>query len=212
MIPASTERSLFPAIIPPGPAHIHGVRSMALSSNRTTALVAGFWSALPLDYALRIGGRGHLDVTDARTMPVPLAEHPLAEALLLRCLRLNCLTDAYGPLWKELYVEAWSIDEWGVAWPGVDKINSIEAAWVHDTPLRTERARRAALVELDVLAAIMLEISVNELVALYKSRFRNLWITRARCGSTGAGESLQRTSINGVTVRPRNTGGSLRNT
>ena len=107
-------------------------------------------------------------------MPVPLAEHPLAEALLLRCLRLNCLTDAYGPLWKELYVEAWSIDEWGVAWPGLDKINSIEAAWVHDTPLRTERARRAALVELDVLAAIMLEISVNELVALYKSRFPQL--------------------------------------
>jgi hypothetical protein len=190
MIPASTERSLFPAIIPPGPAHIHGVRSMALTSNKMTALVAGFWSALPLDYALRIGGRGHLDVTDARTMPVPLAEHPLAEALLLRCLRLNCLTAAYAPLWKELYLDAWSHDEWGVAWPGLRKINSIDAVWSHGTPLRTERARRAALVELDVLAAIMLEMSVDELIALYKSRFPQLVDYEGEMWFDGGGRKL----------------------
>jgi hypothetical protein len=92
MIPASTERSLFPAVIPPGPAHIHGVRSMALVSNRATALVAGFWATVPLDYAVRIGGRGHLDVAEARAMPVPDLDHPLSGALLLRTLRLNCLT------------------------------------------------------------------------------------------------------------------------
>ena len=182
---------------------------MALSSNRMTALVAGFWSALPLDYALRIGGRGHLDVTDARTMPVPLAEHPLAEALLLRCLRLNCLTDAYAPLWKELYVEAWSIDEWGAAWPGLDKINSIEAAWIHNTPLRPERARRAALVELDVLAALMLEISVNELVALYKSRFPQLVDYESEMYFDANGRKLA-ANHNGVTGRPRTTGSSSR--
>ena len=147
---------------------------MALGSNRMTALVAGFWSALPLDYALRIGGRGHLDVADARTMPVPADDHPLAEAMLLRTMRLNCLTDAYAPLWEELYRDAWHRDEWGAEWQGLAKLNSTNMLWRHATPLRTERARRAALVELDVLAALMLHMSADELVALYRSRFPQL--------------------------------------
>jgi hypothetical protein len=174
MIPASTERSLFPALIPPGPAHIHAVRSMALSSNRTTALVAGFWATIPLDYALRIGGRGHLDVADARTMPVPALDHLLSEALLLRALRLNCLTTAYDALWREIYRDSWGRDEWAAAWPGLERLSAVGPVWTHNTPLRTERARRAALVELDVLAAIMLEISADELIAIYKSRFPQL--------------------------------------
>jgi hypothetical protein len=29
---------------------------MALATNRLTAMVAGFWAALPMDYALRIAG------------------------------------------------------------------------------------------------------------------------------------------------------------
>lgn len=60
MIPFDTERSLFSALIPPGPAHIHGVHTMAFSSNLMTALNAGFWAALPLDYLLRITGRANL--------------------------------------------------------------------------------------------------------------------------------------------------------
>ena len=174
MIPASTERSLFPAIIPPGPAHIHAVRSMALSSNRNTVMVAGFWATIPLDYALRVGGHGHLDVADARAMPVPDMDHPLSDALLLRTLRLNCLTTAYGDLWSELYREEWRREEWAVAWPAMRALGAAAPQWERDTPLRTERERRSALVELDVLAAIMLGLSMDELIALYKSRFPQL--------------------------------------
>lgn len=36
MIPDDTDRSLFPAIYPPGPAHIHGVRSLAMSTSYDT--------------------------------------------------------------------------------------------------------------------------------------------------------------------------------
>ncbi|MGH9437878.1 MAG: class I SAM-dependent DNA methyltransferase, partial [Terriglobia bacterium] len=174
MIPASTARSLFPAVIPPGPAHIHGVRSMALTSNRQTAMIAGFWAAIPLDYALRIGSHGHLDVADARMMPAPNADHPLSEALLLRTLRLNCLTNIYDSLWRELYRDAWKQEEWAASWPEMKPLSVISPQWECDTPLRAERDRRSALVELDVLAAIMLEMSADELIALYRSRFPQL--------------------------------------
>ncbi|TDD80734.1 class I SAM-dependent DNA methyltransferase [Actinomadura darangshiensis] len=174
MIPASTERSLFPALFPPGPAHIHGVRSMALSNDRETALVAGFWAGLPVDYFLRIGGRGHLDVADARLMPAPDSQHPLADALLLRALRLNCLTSAYADLWRRLFVGDWVADVWAVCWDGVAALGTVSPHWDNDTPLRTEFARRAALVEIDALVAVMLGIKFESLLAIFRSRFPQL--------------------------------------
>ncbi|MFD3733276.1 class I SAM-dependent DNA methyltransferase [Streptomyces sp. NPDC058632] len=176
MIPSATERSLFVALIPPGPSHIHGMRSMACPDNRTTALTVGFWSTLPVDYAVRITGRGHLDVADARTLPAPTSEHPLADALLLRTLRLNCLTSAYAPLWSELYRPTWpGYEDWACPWPGVGPLaGHITPEWEPDTPLRTEYERRAALVELDSLVAVWLGISADELVAIYLSRFPQL--------------------------------------
>jgi hypothetical protein len=43
--------------------------------------------------------------------------------------------------------------------------------WDGDTPLRTEFARRAALVEIDALVAVWLGISADEVVAMYDSKF-----------------------------------------
>jgi len=174
MIPLSTERSLFAALIPPGPTHVHTVRSMALATNRDTALTAGFWASLPLDYLLRISGRGHLDAAEASAMPMPSGEHPLADALLLRTLRLNCLTSAYAPLWEELFDTAWFDDSWAVSWadlPEAASLTNIECSWTARIPLRSERLRRAALVEIDALVAVWLEIEVEELISIYRSRF-----------------------------------------
>jgi hypothetical protein len=175
MVPASTERSLFPALLPLGPAHVDGIRTMALPNNRLTALVAGFWAGLPLDYAVRIVGRGHLKMADARTMPAPQTNHPLASALLLRTLRLNCLTTAYADLWAQLYDLAWpKTGGWAVEWPGLAPLGAVGPVWERGTPLRAEQQRRAALVEIDALVAVWLGIGTDELTALHRSRFPQL--------------------------------------
>ncbi|WP_328739153.1 class I SAM-dependent DNA methyltransferase [Streptomyces erythrochromogenes] len=173
MVPPSNERSLFAALIPPGPAHVHTVQSMALPTNRLTVLNAGFWAALPLDYLLRITGRSHLQVTEAHKMPAATPEHPLAAALLLRTLRLNCLTDAYTPLWGELFQLTWpGYEDWAHAWPTLMPLaGHLKGTWEYETPLRTEYERRAALVELDALVSVWLGITADQLVAIYKSRY-----------------------------------------
>ncbi len=185
-IASNTERSLFAALIPPGPAHVHMVHSAVLETTRETALTAGFWASLPLDYFLRATGRSDLQKGEAEVMPAPTAGHPLEQALLLRTLRLNCQTNAYARLWEELYDSTWQQDAWAATktWPeatlslaeGVDRI------WTRDTPLRTEFTRRAALVEIDALVAVWLGISADELVAMYDARFpvlqqyeENMW-------------------------------------
>jgi hypothetical protein len=172
MIAPDTERSLYPAIIPPTTTHIHAVRSAALRRPRITCLVAGFWASLPLDYLLRTTGVGHLDSTRARRLPAPDAEHPLTPAILLRILRLNCLTTAYAPLWSELYDPAWrGYGRWAIDWPGLQPLHEVTPNWRHSTPLRSERARRAALVEIDALVAVWLGIPAETLVAMYRARF-----------------------------------------
>jgi hypothetical protein len=171
MIPNNTERSLYATLIPPGPAHIHGVRSMATQSNRTTVAVAGFWTSLPIDYLLRVAGRGHLDVADALALPAPDLTHPLIDALLLRTLRLNCLTEAYAKLWNELYRDGWRTESWAVAWPMHPRLEEVTSEWSSSLPLRTEFNRRAAMVELDVIVGIMLGVGEEELAQLYRARF-----------------------------------------
>lgn len=172
MVPLTTERSLFAAIIPPGPTHIHAVRSMSIGTNRETALNAAFWASLPLDYLLRITGRGHLDVNIAVTMPVAEVDHPLASAALLRVLRLNCLTRAFAPLWDELYDARWRHqDAWAVNWsdlPEASNIADVDQTWTTRVPLRSERARRSALVELDAIVAVWLGIAEEELRSMYE--------------------------------------------
>ncbi|MFD9433048.1 Eco57I restriction-modification methylase domain-containing protein [Streptomyces sp. NPDC060002] len=180
------ERVLHACLIPPGPTHVHAVRSMAFISKRQTALAAGFFAALPAEYMQRITNREHMDVSDASIFPAPDPKHPLANALLLRTLRLNCQTSVFAPLWEELYDACWQEDLWAGAgvWPddAPPLTDGIRHAWSLETPLRTEFARRAALVEIDALVGVWLGISAAELVAMYETRFpvrqqyeENMW-------------------------------------
>jgi hypothetical protein len=171
MIPDDTDRSLFAALYPPGPAHIHGVRSLAMPGSRETALLAGFMAALPIDYLLRITQTANFDVANASAMPAADASHPLAVPLLLRTLRLNCLTTAYTDLWAELYDDAWRNETWTVAWPAIAPLGDVTQTWQRSTPLRTEYERRAALVEIDALVAVWLGITEEQLEAIYPARY-----------------------------------------
>jgi hypothetical protein len=174
MIAFNSSRSLHAALIPPGPAHTHGVHSMALANNALTALNAGFWASLPLDYLLRITGRANLMTGESKKMPAPQPDHPLAQPLLLRTLRLNALTRTYAPLWKELFHPTWpGYEDWAIPrWPHLKPLaNHLKPTWDYETPLRTEYERRAALVEIDALVSVWLGISADQLVAIYKSRY-----------------------------------------
>lgn len=170
-IAPDTERALFAAVFPPGPCHIHMVHSLAMSTSLQTTLVAGFWSSLPIDYYLRITGRNDLQMSNAFHIPSPQEDHPLQARLLLRILRLNCLTDAYANLWNSLTHFLNPLEDWALWWPNLRPLNEVASEWNFDTPLRSERSRRAALVEIDALVAVWLGINADTLIAMYRSRF-----------------------------------------
>ena len=65
----NSERSLIAVLVPPGPAHVHLVHSLAFESVDETVLAAGFWAAIPVDYLLRVTGRSDLRKADVKMMP-----------------------------------------------------------------------------------------------------------------------------------------------
>lgn len=111
-------------------------------------------------------------------MPAPDPAHPLASALLLRTLRLNALTNHFAPLWEQLFDPRWAgYEDWANPnWPKLAPLAaSLKPVWEYGTPLRTEFERRAALVELDALVAVWLGINADQLVAIFNTRFPQLY-------------------------------------
>lgn len=146
------------------------VVAIALDEPRSTAVLSGLLSTLPYDYFVKVSGLGHIKDYLARRMPLP-SDHPLLIPLLLRALRLNCLTQDYAPLWMELFDPSWQHDQWTDSVNNRPPLEAVGREWTMATPLRVDYDRRMALVELDALAGLILGLSPEQLCAMYRTQF-----------------------------------------
>ena len=166
------ERSVHLALLPPGPTAVGTTYQLALKSrsNEDLAFLAGLAVSIPLDYMVKISGRTDLHLDLVGRWPIPSGVH-LRTQLLLRVLRLNCLTADYASLWEELFDARWRQDGWTDQGLTRVAIGGIDSVWTMDTPLRRDRDRWQALVEIDALVARMLGLSADQLCAMYRTQF-----------------------------------------
>jgi hypothetical protein len=164
------ERTLLPAIIPPGPAHIDQVLSVILDGNARMVAFAGLAAAIPIDYFVRSTGKS--DARNELLAQLPLPEPSECIAIVHRALRLNCVTKFYAALWTEVATAAIGQDGFAKVDGRLGSWRNLTGTWRWESALRTPYERRQALVELDALAAIALGLSSEDLGVIYRMDFQ----------------------------------------
>lgn len=170
MLNLGGERTLIGAIVPPHSGHISTMISISFQDLQDEIMVAGLLFSLPYDAFIKILGKG--DMYYDTIVRFPFLRNSLPE-LEVRVLLLNALNGNYANLWRKLWKNQYCEQEWSkkdVRLPS-DTFSKLTVSWNENFPIYSDYGRRQLMIEIDVLVARLLGITLAQLKSIYEIQF-----------------------------------------
>lgn len=172
MLNLNGERTLIGAISPKYSTHINSLESIGFVEPKELVVFAGHAMSLPYDFFVRVIGKENLHTDTINIFPYSMHQRT-ESSLLCRCLMLNCVNSYYSELWTDLWDSRFADENWAKRDSRLadERFESLTSSWTWTTPLRSDFERRQALIEIDVLIAMNLGMSLQQLIAIYHIQF-----------------------------------------
>lgn len=170
MIDNSGKRTLLSSILPPGVVP-GGSLSSARAVDTDLIVAAGSLGTIISDFAVRIMNKNNLGSNQVSLLP-RFSRAELLPEFKLRVLRLICIAPDYAELWSLHWEKEFVNCTWSRQLSGAESmLGAPTANWSPGVGLLSDASRYLAQVELDVLMALSLGLSEDDLWALVVSQF-----------------------------------------